>query len=187
MIYLSKGIVRKGSTEQLLQVERCGQLYRLSGEEAALWLRGRFGFSEPDTESEKRALTHLKQMELAETEAEDTAENRYWILTRCICCPAVYSRPERLMGRAEKEVLDWLRHAGLRLTVAELICLKECGIRPEPRYFSVENRQALVEAIYTPDTIADCLLEHMMVSAPGRDEVIQALMSLLKKKKILIL
>ena len=69
MIYLSKGIVKENSTEHLLQVARCGQEYSLSGEQAVLWLNGRFGFSEVKTESEKRTLKHLARMGLAETGA----------------------------------------------------------------------------------------------------------------------
>lgn len=186
MIYLSKGMVKKGSTEHLLQIARCGQEYRLSGEEAALWLRGRFRFSEPETESEKRSLLHLKRMGLAETE-EDTAAGKYRILTQCVCCPAVCPRPEMLLGRAERETLRWLRDAGLRLTAAELVFLKERGIRPELGYLHAENRQKLVEAIYTADTIGDSLLENLMEGAGSRDEVVELLMGLLKKKRILIL
>ena len=77
MIYLSKGIVKENSTEHLLQVARCGQEYSLSGEQAVLWLNGRFGFSEVKTESEKRTLKHLARMGLAETGAENTDVARY--------------------------------------------------------------------------------------------------------------
>lgn len=186
MIYLSKGMVKKGSTEHLLQIARCGQEYRLSGEEAALWLRGRFAFSEPESEAEKRALLHLKRMGLAETE-EDTAAGKYRLLTQCVCCPSVCARPEMLLGRAEKETLRWLRDAGLRLTVAELVFLKERGIRPEQGYLYAENRQKLVETIYTVDTIGDNLLENLMEGAESRNEVVGLIMGLLKKKRILIL
>ena len=84
MIYLSKGIVKENSTEHLLQVARCGQEYSLSGEQAVLWLNGRFGFSEVKTESEKRTLKHLARMGLAETGAENTDVARYRILTVCL-------------------------------------------------------------------------------------------------------
>ena len=186
MIYLSKGIVKKNSTEHLLQIARCEQEYRLSGEEAALWLRGRFGFAEPVSESEKRSLLHLKRMGLAETE-EDRDVGRYRILTQCVCCPADRSRPEVLLTRSEKETLRWLRDAGLRLTVAELVFLKECGIRPELRYLHAENRQRLVESIYTADTIGDSMLENLMEGAACRDEVVGLIMGLLRKKRIVIL
>ena len=42
MIYLSKGIVQKGSTEQLLFVLYGGQKFELTGNAAAAWLNGRF-------------------------------------------------------------------------------------------------------------------------------------------------
>lgn len=186
MLYLSKGIVEQKSTEQLLKLERCGKEYSLSGEEAALWLRGRFAFSEPETESEKRSLLHLKRMGLAEVE-ENTDIGKYRLLTQCICCPAVCSKPEILLTHAEKEMLTWLREAGLRLTVAELIFLKERRIKPEPGYLHAANRQRLVETIYTVDTIGDNLLENLMEKAECRDDMVRLIMGLLKKKKILIL
>ena len=46
MIYLSKGIVQKGSTEQLLFVLYGGQKFELTGNAAAAWLNGRFNFAE---------------------------------------------------------------------------------------------------------------------------------------------
>ncbi len=187
MIYLSKGIVKENSTEHLLRVARCGQEYSLSGEKAALWLNGRFGFSEVKTESEKWTLEHLVRIGLVETEAENTDVARYRILTQCICCPAVNAKPECFLSHTEKEILIWLRNAGLRLTVAELIFLREHKIRPEPRYLHSENRQALVEAIYTKNTIADNCLEQIMECAECRDETIRILLGLLKKKKLLVL
>lgn len=52
--------------------------------------------------------------------------------------------------------------------------------------FGIRNRQKLIETIYTKDNIQDNLLEHQMEQAECRDEVVEALMQLLKKKKILI-
>ncbi len=91
------------------------------------------------------------------------------------------------MPAKEKTILSWLRNAGIRLTAAELVFLQEHGIAPEEMYLYPENRQTLVEAIYTKDTIADNLLEHQMETAECRDKVIRTLMKLLNKKKILIL
>ena len=86
MIYISKGIVGKGSTTELVQVIRGGQSIYLSGREADLWLKGRFSFSQ--TVEEERTLHHLVRMGLAEMEPEESNDARYQILTRCICCPA---------------------------------------------------------------------------------------------------
>ena len=187
MLYISKGIVRKDSTEQLLFVARGGQRYQLTGPAAAVWLNGRFGFANSRSNTEEQALNYLKRLELVETEDTDEAQNRYRILTRCVCCPAAFTKPERPMAAKEKEILSWLRNAGIRLTVAELVFLQEHGIAPEGKYLYSENRQTLIEAIYTKDTIADNLLEHQMETTGCRDEVVRTLMKLLNKKKILIL
>lgn len=187
MLYISKGIVQKDSTEQLLFVVRGGQRYQLTGSAAAMWLNGRFGFAKSRSGSEEQTLKNLRRLGLVETEDTDDARSRYQILTRCVCCPAVFTKPERPMPAKEKTILSWLRNAGIRLTVAELIFLQEHGISPEEKYLYPENRQTLVEAIYTKDTIADNLLEHQMETAECRDEVVRTLMKLLNKKKILIL
>lgn len=86
MIYISKGIVGKGSTTELVQVIRGDRNMYLSGREADLWLKGRFSFSQ--TAEEERTLHHLVRMGLAEMEPEESNDARYQILTRCICCPA---------------------------------------------------------------------------------------------------
>lgn len=187
MIYLSKGIVQKNSTEQLLFVAHCGQVFQLTGTEAALWLNGRFAFAVPHSEMEIPALKHLEQMGLAEMESEDSPQSRYRILTRCICCPAQHTKPELPIHCKEKWILQWLRNAGIRLSTAELVYLREHEIMPEEKYFYQENRQALIEEIYTKDTIADNLLEQQMENAGCRDEVVRTLMKLLAKKKILLL
>lgn len=126
-------------------------------------------------------------MGLVEAEEEDTTVNRYRILTRCVCCPAASVKLEKPMPEDEKTILTWLRHAGLRLTTAELTFLMEHHIKPKQSLLGVENRQALTEVIYTADTIMDDLLEHQMESAKCRDEVLSALLKLLIKKKILLL
>lgn len=46
MKYISKGMVSKASTEDILHVTRCGVDFQLTGLQADLWLNGRFGFSE---------------------------------------------------------------------------------------------------------------------------------------------
>ena len=186
MLYLSKGIVRKGSTKQQLSVVRGDQICTLSGREAALWLDGRFWFGMAYSK-DYQIVRHLQSMGLAEAEEEDTTVNRYRILTRCICCPATSGRREKPMPEDEKTILTWLRRAGLRLTTAELTFLMEHHIEPEPGLLGVENRQALTEVIYTADTIGDDLLEHQMESAKCRDAVLAALLKLLVKKKILLL
>lgn len=91
----------------------------------------------------------------------------------------------RLSG-LERQLDTWMRKAGLHLSVAELVFLREHHIATDSGMFGIRNRQKLIETIYTKDNIQDNLLEHQMEQAECRDEVVEALMQLLKKKKILI-
>lgn len=183
MIYLSKGAVCKGSTEERLKIAHCGNEFILIKSEAVLWLNGQFGFAET---SDHGILKHLERMGLVECEQENSVISRYRILTRCVCCPAKKSSGI-FSGALEKELLIWLTRAGLRLSAAELIFLTEKQIKPVENLLYESNRQALVEAIYTPNNISDNLLEFQMERSASRDLVVNALLGLLKKKKLVIL
>ena len=65
--------------------------------------------------------------------------------------------------------------------------LIENGIKPTQDLLYTDNRQRLIERIYTVDTIADNLLETRMEAAECRDAVVQSLLRLLKKKLVLVL
>ena len=185
MIYLSKGIVQEGSTEQLLFVLYGGQRYELAGRYAAAWLNGRFNFAEAIGCNEA-PVAYLQKLGLAETEPDDHNLSRYRIASRCIFCPADTAKTSVLRAM-DKEILQWLKNAGVRLTVAELVYLIENGIKPTQDLLYTDNRQKLIERIYTVDTIADNLLENQMETAKCRDAVVQSLMRLLKKKLVLVL
>lgn len=187
MIYISKGIAGKASTTELVQVIRGNQNIYLSDIEADLWLTGRFSFAYSRTPDEERALQHLIRMGLAEAEAEKNEDARYWILSRCICCPAKAAKRNFGLSVEEKKILFWLVNAGLRLSTVELIYLLENKVEAKSELLHADNRQALVEQIYTADTIRDNILENKMATAKCRDRVLQSMLSLLKKKKILIL
>ena len=179
MIYLSKGIVQKGSTEQLLFVLYGGQKFELTGNAATAWLNGRFSFAEALGRNEPPVA-------YVETETDNDELSRYRIASRCIFCPA--DTTESVVLRAmDKEILQWLKNAGVRLTVAELVYLIENGIKPTQDLLHTDNRQRLIERIYTVDTIADNLLETQMETAKCRDAVVQGLLRLLKKKLVLVL
>lgn len=89
--------------------------------------------------------------------------------------------------RTPKELLLWLTEAGLRLTTAELVFLTEHHVAPQINLLGDRNRQNLTETIYTQETIFDNILEAQMEHAAVRDEVVSALLRLLKKKRILLL
>lgn len=187
MIYISKGIAGKASTTELVQVIRGSQSICLSDMEAGVWLKGRFSFAYSQTPNEERALQRLIRMGLAEAEAEKNEDARYWILSRCICCPAKAAKRSFGLSEGEKTILFWLVNAGLRLSTAELVYLLENKVEAKPELLHSDNRQALVELIYTADTIRDNILENKMAAAVCRDSVLRDMLSLLKKKKILIL
>lgn len=187
MTYLSKGIVGNGSTEQLLIISHCGGEYTLKGKEAACWLNGRFETSTVKSVVEEHAVGHLQRIGLAECEDEDSEISKYRILTRCILCPAVSKGVSLPLRGLEKRLMIWLTKAGLHLTLAELIYLIDRDVPPSENLLYTSNRQTLVERIYTVDTIADCILETQMEAAASRDAVVQAVLRLLKKKRIVIL
>ena len=187
MIYISKGIVQEKSTERNIYVGRCGQVFHLTKVEAQLWLDGRDGFFTTKNASQERALQHLYRMGLVEFEEEDTLVSRYRILTRCVLCAAANSNVSLTVGRFENSILNWLTNAGIRLSMAELVYLHERNIEPTKDLLYTDNRQNLVETIYTRENIFDNILECQMELAICRDKVTAAIMVLLSQKKIVLL
>lgn len=186
MLYISKGIVCPESVEGNLFLGRGKQKYQLQGREAAVWLKGRFGFNVAESKAEEQAVLCLGDKGLAEMEEETGPVYKYRLLTRCVCCPVKqnYRMSSRLSG-LERQLDTWMRKAGIRLSVAELVFLVEHQISDQDLLYE-KNRQKLVETIYTDETIQDNVLEHQMEQAEHRDEVVEALVLLLKKKKMLI-
>lgn len=184
-MYLSKGMVLKPSTEDLLFVTRCGVDFRLTGSQADIWLDGRFGFAQ-ETEDQKFDIQHLKRIGLIEHTEEQSPTAKYRILTQCVICAADSKYRWNILTPKEAEVLKWIQYAGLRLTAAELVFLQENKIHPAESLLYECNRQALTERIYTPENIQDNLLELQMEQSPARDQTIQILLHLLKKKRILL-
>lgn len=187
MIYISKGIVQEKSTECNIYVGRGGQIFHLTKVEAQLWLDGRYEFFATRNASQERAVQHLYRMGLVEYEEEDTLVSRYRILTRCVLCAAENSNPSLMGDRFENSILNWLRNAGIRLSMAELVYLHENNIKPAKKLLYIDNRQNLVETIYTRENIYDNILECQMEHAICRDKVTAAIMVLLNQKKIVIL
>ena len=187
MIYLSKGLVCKNSTEELLYVTHHGQRFTLTGQLANLWLNGRYGISGTNTLQEEYTLRQLVRMGLAESEETDSAVDRYRILSRCILCPTTKPLKFIVMKETEKMMLTWLHKAGLHLSTAELICLFEKGIELQDELLYERNRQSLVEKLYTQDTIEDGILETQMEHAKRRDEIVEAIQSLIRKKRVVVL
>ena len=187
MLYLSKGVVQPKSSIENLWLERGGKQFQLQGAEAAVWLKGRFGFMVTDSETEE-VVMRLADKDLIEMEEKADSISKYRILTRCVCCPARQrGRISSRLNERERQIYTWFQKAGIRLSVAELVFLQEHQITADSGMLGIRNRQKLIETIYTNDNIQDNLLEHQMEKAECRDEVVETLMQLLKKKKVLIM
>lgn len=187
MIYLSKGIAAEKLTREEMQVIRGGESFYLSGEDAEIWQKGRFQFTLVNDAGSRHVVQRLTKLGLAENEEEDSAEARYRILTRCLCCPAETEENRTELPSEEAKILCWLENAGIRLTTAELVFLMEHQIEPAPELLYEENSQALVETIYASGNISDNMLEEQMALAGCRDRAVNFLLGLLQKKRILIL
>ena len=84
-------------------------------------------------------------------------------------------------------MLQWLRNAGLVLSMAELVYLIDRNVQMEEKLLGSGNAQALVERIYTKDTVFNNILENQMERAQARGKVVNAILSLLRKKRIVLL
>ena len=139
-----------------------------------------------DSYIEEKELRHLLKMELVE-EVEPGPVGEYRALTHCIIVPTQYRGISLPLTSDEKYMLQWISGAGLRLTMAELVYLEEHKLEPTPEWLGEENRQKLTERIYTQDTIFDNILETQMEAAACRDHAVKMVLSLLRKKRILLL
>lgn len=187
MMYISKGIVKEGSTEQRLTVCYGGAEYVLTGKEAKSWLDGRYGVANVPNNAAETMIGHLHRMGLVECEDEDNAVTKYRLLTRCVLVPTRKTGFIFLLGKTERQVLLWLRKAGIRLSTAELVYLIDREVKPSPQLLYVQNRQSLIERIYTKGTIRDNILEAQMEKAVFRDEIVDAILHLISKKRLVVL
>lgn len=186
MKYISLGAVVAPSTEHILKVSRYGMEFTLTGDLAKLWLDGRFGFAFSENPIEHKAVDQLKRMGLI-VPTNPYGAGEYRALTQCVLVPVDRKNPYIGLSGEEKDVLVWLREAGLRLTIAELIYLLDRGVNPTLGYLGNENRQRLVELIYTRDTIFDNLLENRMELCKSNAATVKIVLALLRKKRIILI
>ncbi len=109
------------------------------------------------------------------------------MLTRCTLCRSVKSQKNLLLSKDEAFILNWLKQAGIRLTLAELICLAEQNLTPIPELTGPENRKALIYRIYLNTPIQDNTLEQKMKASTARDRVVNSVLKLLKRGKLILL
>ena len=186
MKYISVGVVMAPSSEHILKVSHYGTEFTLTGDLARLWLDGRYSFANSETPVEHKALMQLKRMGLVIT-TNPYKVGEYRALTHCVIVPTRRKGHDFRLSGEEKTMLTWLREAGLRLTIAELIFLRERKILPTLDLLGTENRQRLVERIYNIDNIFDNLLEDQMELSKLRNDTVLMILELLQKKQIVLL
>lgn len=187
MLYLSKGMVVKQSTEQALIVTRCGVDYVLTGIGARLWLNGRFKVSESAGPTDAAHLKKLQDLGLMELAEDGDAASAYHLLVRCIIAPAKLKPVRHPLLPGERWAWQWLSRAGLRLTVGELVKLKSECADPTPELLGRENAQALTMRLYASDVLFDTILDIQMETSPVRDDVVNVILGLLRKKRIILI
>jgi len=185
--FLSKGINCTPHGGGTLCVLHCGQATVLKDPLDELWLSGRFDAIQVEAGHEKAKLEHLVELGLAESSDEARALALYRILTNCVICPAKPKIIRSLLNRNERRIYHWICKAGLRLTTAELVFLFDRDIKPRPQLLGSENRQTLIEVVYTTETIYDGMLESKMEQAAMCDVVINAILGLLHKRRIILM
>lgn len=186
MKYISIGAVMAEGTEHRVTVCRGMNKFTLTGDHAAIWLNGRLGFANTRKPTEDTALEYLIRIGLA-IKSSDYAIAEYRTLTQCTIVPADRKYPFLGLSGTEKTILQWLRGAGLVLSMAELVYLIDRKVPLESKYLGSNNTQALVERIYTRDTIFDNILENQMEHAAMREQTVTAVLCLLHKKRIVLL
>lgn len=186
MKYISIGAVLNEGTEHILDVAHGSAKFRLTGEKARLWLNGRLGFAEVFNPMHLNMLEQLFKMGLV-VKCDGSRAEEFRALTKCTIVPAEREHPYWFLRPLEKTILQWLRNAGLVLSMAELVYLIDRNVPMEDKLLGSEHAQALVERIYTKDTVFNNILENQMERAEVRDRVVKAVLELLRKKRIVLL
>jgi len=184
MIYVSKGVVQENSTTNNLVICRFGEKFYLTGNDAELWLCGRFN---PSKSNGNSAFTGLIEMGLIEASSESGEIALYHLLMNCIICHAKPKLFSASLNKQELILWTWITQAGGKLTIGELVALNEKKVSPSKTLLGTNNWASLVHSIYTCDNIQDLILEAQMERSPAMQSTVIAVMGLLRKKRIFLI
>ena len=187
MIYLSKGILPWKPAVDSVSVSHCGALHKLTGIQADLWLAGQYRPGLTKNDEQDAAVKALANIGIVERGDESDVAALFRLLINCVICPTRVKPGAAFLNSHEHRLWRWIRFAGLRLTIAELTLLAERSAKPVSELLGTENRQELTELIYTGEIIGDGILETLMEHSPARDATVQAVLGLLRKKKIYLI
>lgn len=188
MMFLSKGIMSKGGSKSWLYIRHLGQPTVLHGEEADLWQKSRFGFSYTMNPSEIAIVQRLVRKGVVVSENGRSELDKYHALCRC----SIRANPNFIIGlksfnALERRILTWLRKTDANLSLPELICLEDKGITPEQNLLCRKNSTDLFKLIYPCYESITGDLENKMRCSIARQRTIDALLKLLRRKRVVIM
>ena len=186
MMYLSKGELTRSRKTGLDYVSLSGCVYALGPKMAGLWNRARLA-PQLVPEGREQAIKRMENSGLVVTTEETGMLAAYRLLSGCVLCPNSKRWTDRLLSKPVRRIWQWLNEAGLRLTASELTRLEERRIQPTPALLGEDGRQRLTEMIYLAETIPDGILETQMEHSAARDDVVGALLELLRTRRLLLI
>ena len=185
MMYLSRGILQEAERSGEARVSLHGTVYVMGPRLAALWAHASKGPQAVPRGSE-REITRMAESGLAVTTEASGNLAAYRLLSQCILCPESAPHGRLPLFKRERRLWSWLSQAGLRLTACELIRLEELGLKPTQALLGETHRQELTEAIYSPETISDGVLETVMEHSAARNATVASLIQLLRAQNLFL-
>ncbi len=187
MMYISKGIVIGKSTFGLY-IRHFGQPMEILGVEARMWCKGRFEFACAETKDEIETVNGLVRKRLVVTVGRGDDLDKYYALCRCAVCanPKIVLSPA-IFNETEKNVLTWLRKTCVNLSLPELVCLNDKKVKPTRDLLYKENTRKLLKIIHPCNVSIAGELEHRMRHAPSRKKTVDAVLVLLRKKRVVLM
>ena len=186
MKYISKGQFINRKRDGSVVVYRCGDKFHLKDAAADTWLAGQYQVTEAGTGAALEELQHLGLIQL-QIGQPDNILDTYRILTNCVICPCTAHAGTESLSSTQSDLMMWIWYAGLRVTMAELVKLRELCAMPYPQYLGERNRQALVELIYIENNIQDRILEATMEESVEMPGTVRDVLQLLRLKVIYLI
>jgi len=187
MLYVSKGFKLKKKIKGKHIIYHFGSKYMLDKEELEIWKNGLGIFASPMTNREMDIVIRLKEKGLVETSEGTTPRDRFFLLNKCIVRVLKRRGHVFFYPPIVKEIWQWLNYKGERLSLIDVIYLKENKISPTPELLKKGNEKELMHILHPcPITIGNERTLKMAV-AFCRDDVVQAFMFLVRKGKIYLI
>lgn len=188
MMYVSKGILCKRKRRQWILIRQYDCLIKLFGEEAAAWEKGRLGFAYTHHRGEINVIQNLMKKGLVAIESGESEIDKYNLLRHC----SIYSNPKfqfcfKFFNKTEKRILRWIKKAGTYLSCSELVALEDKGIKPQAELLYKDNVVKLMKILYPALVSISGDMESRMRYSIYRQSTVNAVMTLLRRKRVIIM